>query len=224
MTDIDKYIKYRLYLNAKNRKDSMFNNFDIETENYMGRIFMSKYNHILTSRGSRSILGEKEKKIIKHVFLWCVGSEDFQGDLRKGLYLASKQGFGKDILLSAIVEFFFHFDYQVSEYTYGSFCKFWFNNDDSSFNHPVKINDISEYGKMKRERESIPFLELMDYREQTNNRRGMLVSSNFTPKYIQEVLEKDKEQKRIYERVKECFNVVIIKDAKSKRIENKVEI
>jgi len=217
-------VKSHLYLNANLRIDFPANNFPEEIIKELKWLFWNIYEKEITTRGMEIINTDKEKAILQFIFDWMICRKGFAGDVQKGLYLVSKQGFGKDIILRAIVEFFKIFDLNFSEYTNTGFCQGWFNNHESLFASPIKINDIKEDSRYKRERESIPFLEFLDYREQINLRRGIIVSSNFLPEALQEELEVNKNQKRIFERVKECFNIIHIKGVISKRIENKLTL
>ena len=217
-------IRPHLYLNVKNRIDNPTNDFSEEIIQLLKNEFWSMYQEEVKNRGREVIAGEKELKVFSHIFQWIICDTKFKGDVQKGLYLVSKQGFGKDIILRTVVEFFNKFHYNIREYTNTAFCKEWFDKNETYFKAPIKINDIKEDGRFKRERISIPFLEFLDFREQNNTRRGIIVSSNFLPEALQEELENDKQQKRIYERIKEVFNIIHIKNASSKRIETKIVI
>lgn len=195
-----------------------------EHEIWLKKAYFDLYIQEIKNRNAKPVIGEKEKKLLSHTFNWCISSKEFNGDLHKGLYLASKQGFGKDIILATIVKFFAMFDYSIKEISFPKFNIDWYELGEYHFVCPIKINDVSEAGKMKRERESIPFLEFLDHREQINNRRGILVSSNYTPEALQNILEADRPVKRLLERIKECFNIIVITEAESKRIINKIEI
>lgn len=219
-----KIVKSDLYLNAKDRHEFPANKFPDHIIKELKSIFWSGYKQILTERGSIVKMGSKEINILKYVFDWMICSPNFKGDLHKGLYIASNQGFGKDILLNSIVMFFKKFEITFKQFTFHKFCKQWFGKDQMYFLGAIKINDITGIGKMKRERVAYPFTEFLDYREQINNRRSIIVSTNFTPSALQSSMESELAIKRLEERIKECFNIVIIKNAKSKRIENKKEI
>jgi hypothetical protein len=213
-------IRKGIYLASKYRYTDHDNCFTKEAENELKKLFWKLYKDNVLTRAKEVIVTDKEKAALKFAFDWSICSPDFEGDLDKGLYVASNQGFGKDVLLKTVVDFYAFFEYQFSEYTYPDFCMKWFENDPYKFNAPIRINDIYDNGKIKREKESIPFLELLDYREQHNNRRSIIVSTNYTPEILQELLESEKANKRLYERIKECFNVLLIKDVDSKRIYN----
>lgn len=214
-------VRNDLYLNSILRHEKPVNKFPKYIYRDLKGIFWDCYTKNIESRGAIVKISDKDKNVLNHVFHWAICDPSFEGDLQKGLYLVSRQGYGKDILLRAIVDFFMFFHMRFKEYTHTNFCKEWFNKGEHSFKSPIKINDIKEDGKMKREREAMPFLELMDFREQMNLRRGMIVSSNLLPMALQQELEPNKEQQRTYERIKECFNIVHIKGAGSKRKENK---
>lgn len=216
-----KIVRLHLYLNPENRLDKPANVFPDEILIQLKRIFFEIYKKEVFARGQTLIVGEKETTVLKTVFDWCICSKEFYGDHQKGIYLVSRQGFGKDIILRTIVEFYKYFGLNFREYTNTQFCKEWFELNQYHFTSPLKINDIKEDGQFKRERTSIPFLELLDYREQINLRRGLIVSSNFLPEALQEELENGKIQKRLLERIKECFNIIHIKDAITKRKEFK---
>lgn len=221
---IKNIVKSHLYLNPKLRISSPANKFPEDIIKELKQIFWDKYKDEVKARGRLPVGDDKLISTLKYVFEWMICDPNFKGDVQKGLYLVSRQGFGKDVILRSIVEFFKEFGLNIVEYTNTSFCKEWFDKNESYFKAPIKINDIKEDGRFKRERISIPFLEFMDFREQNNTRRGIIVSSNFLPEALQEELEYDKQQKRIFERIKECFNIVHIKGVNSKRIEVKVEI
>lgn len=186
--------------------------------------FWNIYKAILAERGSSLVIGEKEAEVLGQSFYWCIGSHKFKGDLKKGIWICSRQGFGKDVLLTTIVAFFTFFDKHFQEYTFQAFNKEWFEKGDVFFRSPIKINDVSGDGRIKRERESIPILEFLDFREQINNRRGIIISSNYLPEAIQEELEPDKSNPRLKERIIECCNVIAVKNAESKRVESKITV
>ena len=213
-------VNQNIYLNAKLRYDLPANDFPDKIIKELTRMFFNMWKDNISSRTDSIILGAKEKELLRYCFDWCICSPDFKGDLRKGLYIASKQGFGKDAVLNTIVQFYNYFIFNIREYTYPDFCTKWFESEPYRFNTPLKITDIYDNGKMKREKESIPFLELLDFREQVGNMRGLLVSSNYRPEALQELLEPDKVVKRLHERVKECFNIIVIEGTESKRIES----
>lgn len=217
-------VKPWLYLSTKFRYLEPANEFTKDYIKSLKQIFFSYYKKNVLSRSDQLIMTQKEKDILNTIFEWSICSTNFKGDLQKGLYLAGGQGYGKDILLKTISDFYGYFDYIFTDYTYPGFCTKWFENENYKFREPIRINDITGNGKMKREKESIPFLELLDYREQSNMRRGLLVSSNLSPKLLQDELEIDRREKRLVERIKECFNVIIITNSESKRVENKIII
>ena len=217
-------LRNRLFLGSLNFSVYKCTEWTPEEEKALKIVFWGHYKAILEERGSDMKINEKESKILAQVFYWCIGSAKFAGDLKKGIYLVSRQGFGKDVILSTIVRFFETFRKHFREYRFSEFNMSWYEKGDLFFNCPVKINDVSGNGKVKRERESIPFLEFLDYREQINNRRSILVSSNLLPAALQAELEEGKNIKRLEERIKECFNVFKIMDAESKRVENIIEI
>lgn len=218
----EKYeIKNKLYLNSRTRSNSLINTFTSEQEKWLKYNFLRLYGQIIKQRGKRDVVfNEKEEKVMDSIFLWMIGSPKFNGDLMKGIYLVSGQGFGKDIILSAVVAFFANFQKHIKEFTFDQFNKLWFEKGGHMLSMPIKINDINEKGIMKRERTAIPFLELMDTREQFGNRRGLLVSSNYGPERVQQFIEKDSPNPRVFERAKECFNILKVTETKSKRIEN----
>jgi hypothetical protein len=212
-------VNKNIYLNAKFRYDLPANKFPNNIIKETKNLFFNFWKAEILKRTDKIELGDKEKELLKYCYEWAICSPDFKGDLRKGLYIASKQGFGKDAMVRTIIEFYNYFIFSIRHYTYVDFCSQWFELSSERFNSPIYISDIYPNGKMKREKESIPFLEFLDHRDQLGNTRGLLITSNYTPKALQEELEKDKLVKRLYERVKECFNVVIIEGAESKRIE-----
>ncbi len=221
MTDQDAKISSLLYLNSRNLERNPINKFSDDEIKYMKRVFFNIYKSILADRGVKSLIfGPKEARISNNLFNWCISSPEFEGDLKKGVWLSSAQGFGKDIFLKTIVLFFRMFNKGFIEFSFSEFNKQWYEKSPYYFNRPVKINDIDERGYIKRERYSIPILEFMDHREQINNRRSIIVSSNYTPAYIQKVLEPDSDNQKILERAKECFNLIVVKDAESKRTSN----
>lgn len=227
MTDEDKfkgYIRGWIYLSSKLRYNDPANNFPKDVVLKLGKYFAQIYNNNITIRGCNIVVEKKDKDTLNHIFQWCICSPAFKGDLSKGIYLAANQGYGKDVILKTIVDFYSFFEYKFTDYTFPNFCTKWFESDPYIFNSPIRINDIKGMRKMKREKESIPFLELLDYREQTNNRRSLLVSTNLDPTKLSEELESDEDLPRLEERIKECFNIIIISGATSKRIENKVII
>lgn len=193
---------------------------EIKTE--LKFIFFDIYTSIIRSRGQSPLINEKEKKILLYLFNWTISSPDFDGDLQKGLYLASAQGFGKDIFLSTVNQFLAIFNIYFKRFTQDVFIMNWFEKIPAYFNGSIMINDIDECGRVKRERESIPFLELLNYREQSNNRRGLIVSTNYKPKILQDTLEKGRPVQKLEQRIIECFNIIMIEKAESKRIENKI--
>lgn len=195
-----------------------------EEVKWLKRAYFGFYTETIKSRGGTPVTSDKELKILSHTFNWCICSPEFNGDLQKGLYIASQQGWGKDIILTTIIKFYNFFERHFKELSFHEFNSQWFELGEKYFSGPVKINDINENGKMKRERESIPFLEFLDFREQNNLRRGLIVSTNYTPEALQAVLEADRLVKRLNERIKECFNIILIRDATSKRVINKIEI
>ena len=217
-------ITMKLYLSCKFRQNTKFNSFTDGQVKDMKWLFANMYSDIVAERGSKLAIGYKEKAILAYIFDWMVCSATFEGDVKKGLYLMCAQGFGKDVFLKAIISFFNYFGKSIKDCTFQSFNTEWYEKGQVYFNCPIKINDISEKGRIKRERESIPFLEFLDYREQINNRRGIIVSTNFGPKKLQDALEFESQNPRLYERIKEVFNIVVIEDVESKRIENKVII
>lgn len=220
-----KEISKFLYLNSQNRNQCLFNNFDEKTSLNLWKQFYLTYGKVIEDRGSLIIITDKEHKIMKHLFYWCISSPKFNGDLRKGIYLAAAQGFGKDVLLKTIVEFFMFFNKSVREYSFNEFNMAWYSKQPYFFNGPIKINDLTENAKVHKERLSFPIVEFLDHREITNNRRGLLVSSNFAPKILQDKIEYDSPNPRLNERAKECFNIVLIQGSNfSKRIESKVEL
>lgn len=227
MTEEDKfktYIRSWIYLSPKLRYNDPANNFPKETIKALAKKFADIYNKNVLERTDNIKVTQKERDVLNHCFMWCICSPNFKGDLIKGIYLASNQGFGKDIILKTIVDFYAYFEFIFEEYTFPDFCNRWFENDPYKFKSPIKINDIKGVRKMKREKESIPFLELLDFREQLNNRRSLLVSSNVLPADLQDQLESGEELQRLEERIKECFNVIIVEGVESKRIENKITI
>lgn len=217
-------ITMKLYLNCKYRQNTKFNSFTDEQIKDMKWLFAKMYSDIINERGSKIIVGDKERSVLAYIFDWMICSASFSGDVKKGLYLMCGQGFGKDVFLKAITNFFEYFGKYFKDYTFHNFNIDWYEKGQVFFNMPIKINDISEKGRVKRERESIPFLEFLDYREQINNRRGIIVSSNFGAKKLQDTLEFDSTNPRLLERIKEVFNIVVIEDVESKRIENKITI
>lgn len=219
-----KAISAKLYLNCKNRTENQYNEFSKEELKLMKWLFASIYMSIVNSRGAKFAVSDKEKAVLAHIFDWMVCLPTFEGDLKKGLYLMSSQGFGKDVFLRAIVRFFEYFGKMFKEYTFHDFNHDWFDKGEFFFKMPIKINDINETGRIKRERSSIPFLEFLDYREQVDNRRGIIVSTNFGAKRLQDALEFDSQNPRLYERIKEVFNIIVIGDSESKRVENKITI
>ena len=212
-------IRKTLYLNNRYRLHLPANDYPPGITKKMKTLFFNIWKSHIMKRTSNLILQDKEKAFLDYCYKWSVCDPNFKGDVNKGLYIASKQGFGKDVMLKTISYFFEYFLYTFKRYTYFDFCDEWFNNDSYMFNSPTIITDVYDNGKMKREKESIPFLEFLDYREQTDNRRGIVVSTNYTPDALQELLEPDRQVKRLKERIKECFNIILIKDADSKRIE-----
>jgi hypothetical protein len=212
-------VNQHIYLSNKYRIHLPANSFPDDILKALKKLFFEMWKDNIIKRTSNIIVGEKEKEFLKYCFEWTICSPDFKGDLKKGLFIASKQGFGKDVMLNTIQQFYEFFLYKFKSYSYFDFCKVWFDNDSYMFNSPVIIKDVYDNGKMKREKESIPFLEFLDYREQTSNRRSILASSNFTPEALQELLESDKQEKRLKQRIIECCNIVLIKDAESKRVE-----
>jgi predicted ATPase len=217
-------LRDRVFLSHKKLSSIKWCNYTPEEVSALKRLFWASYSKSVSTRNRDIILEEKDKAVLNHVFNWCIMSKDFNGDLHKGLYVAAGQGFGKDVLLSAVVDFFAQFDKTITEYIYSNFCNEWFTKSNELFRRPIKINDIKESGKMKRERTSLPFLEFLDFREQLNLRRGLLVSSNLTPSELQDLMEYDQPLKRLEERIKECFNVILIKNTKSKRVSNQIII
>jgi hypothetical protein len=222
--DYIKVVRQHIYLNSKFRYATPANEFPEDLIKSMKLYFWELYKANVLKRNSKVETGEQEIELLKHTFEWTICSPDFKGNLSKGLMLISNQGFGKDIILNTIVQFYEYFMYNIKEYTYHEFCDNWFNNSPEMFKMPIKINDISEYGRMKREKESVPFLEFLDYREQNFLMRGVIVSSNYKPEVLQEILEDGKVVKRLHERIKECFNIVLINNKDSKRIENLIKI
>lgn len=214
------YVRGKIYLNCKYRYTSPQDVWQDDILLLAKKFFFKLYKKNVQERNMQLIIGDQEKKTLKYCFEWAACVPTFEGDLNKGLMLVSHQGFGKDVILKTIIQFYKYFMYNIREYTYHDFCDKWFNNSPDMFKSPIKINDITENGRMKREKESIPFLEFLDYREQNYLMRGLLVSSNYTPEALQEVLESDKLVKRLHERIKECFNVLIISNKESKRVEN----
>lgn len=217
-------LKNRVIIASKRLSDIKWCNYSDEELMFLKRLFWASFKSVLSDRGRKPELKEKDVALFDYIFKWCIMSKEFSGDLQKGIYIASGQGFGKDVILTTIVIFFREFEKSIKEYTYTDFCTDWFVKSSVAFRCPMKINDIKETGRMKRERTSIPFLEFLDYREQINLRRGLLVSSNLTPPELQNLMEFDQPIKRLEERIKECFNIILIKDAESKRISNQIII
>lgn len=185
--------------------------------------FMDIYKSVILERGQIPTITEKELRIIRCTFNWAISSPDFEGDLQKGIYLASAQGFGKDVLMTTIIRFLAQFEMSFKRSTYDDFMMSWFEKVPAYFNGLIAINDIDEYGKIKRERESIPFLELLNYREQINNRKGLIVSTNLLPIDLQKQLEKGRIVQKLEQRIIECFNILKIEKAESKRRESRIE-
>lgn len=209
--------KNRLFLASLRYDVSKPISFTSEEELFLKRLFWYLYRGILASRGSVLEISEKETFVLSQIFLWCIGSIKFKGDIKKGLWICSKQGFGKDVILSTIVLFFRCFDKEIKELSFSGFNMEWYEKVDAYFRMPIKINDVHGDGRIKRERESIPILEFLDFREQTNNRRGILISSNYLPLALQAELEAGKNIQRLEQRIIGCCNVIVIKDAVSKR-------
>jgi len=225
MTDEQKNkIASKLYLNCKNRLNNPYNYFEETEIKMMKWLFASIYSNIISDRGSKLVINDKERHILAIIFDWMICSDTFQGDVKKGIYLMSSQGFGKDIILKSVIKFFAYFEKYFKEYTFREFNSEWFEKNENCFLMPIKINDIDGTGKIKRERSSIPFLEFLDFREQINSRRGIIISTNFGAKKLQDTLEFDSQNPRLYERIKEVFNIIIIDKSESKRVENKIVI
>ncbi len=206
---------------GKKKPSITFSNYGIKL---LKKHFFSIYEETIRERGRTPQVTPKEKKILLHLFCWAICSPEFDGDLQKGLYLASGQGFGKDILITTITRFLADFERKFKRFTYDKFMEDWFEKVPAYFNGPIAINDIDDYGKIKKHRESIPFLELLNYREQTNNRRGLIVSTNYKPEVLQKALEKGRTVQKLEQRIIECFNIVMITNAQSKRKKNEIEI
>ena len=99
-------ITMKLYLNCKYRQNTKFNNFSDEQIKDMKWLFAKKYSEIISERGSKIVVGDKERSVLAYIFDWMICSASFSGDVKKGLYLMCGQGFGKDVFLKAITNFF----------------------------------------------------------------------------------------------------------------------
>ena len=223
MTEQDKkYIAFVLKCNwGKKVPERVFYDQGIKE---LKRYFFEIYSSVIKERGADLLVTDKERKVLSHLFNWAICSPDFKGDLQKGLYLASGQGFGKDVLITTIIRFLAEFDFNFRRFTHDDFLMNWFEKVPAFFNGLIAINDIDEYGKLKKHREAIPFLELLNYREQINSRRGLIVSTNYKPDILQKALEHDRPVKKLEQRIIECFNIVMILNADSKRRESKIEL
>jgi hypothetical protein len=224
--ELQELVNNHIYLNAKYRYASPANKWPDDIYLYLKKHFWQIYKTNVFKRLNKKVgvMGQKEIDVLKYCFQWTICDPNFNGDLSKGLMLVSKQGFGKDILLNTIVDFYSEYNFKLRESTYFDFATEWFNSSPSMFKMPLKISDVYPIPKMKREKESMPFLELLDYREQNFLMRGLLVSTNYKPEVLQEIMEKEQVEKRLHERIKACFNVVLITGTESKREDNTVKI
>jgi hypothetical protein len=215
-----------LYLNRTlERVEYPANKFPDHIEDEMKLQFWNIYKEIIKSRRSQLKVTEVESAVLKYCFYWIICHPDFTGDPHKGLWIASRQGFGKDIILSTIVKFLklYSTDFNnlaFKEYTYDRFCQEWFVRVPEYFLSPIMINDIDEHGRIKKDRESTPLIEFLNYRERKNLRRSLLVSTNFELDVLQQSLEFDRPVQKLKERVIECFNIINITKQNSKRVSN----
>lgn len=212
------YLKIRSQLRLKlDNRDKLYSELTENDVLQLKRLFAYIHRSLVLQRSSNYHLSKHDKELLLSVFNWSILSSDFKGDLQKGLWICSSQGVGKDIVLKTIVAFYAEFGRKIREFTFSEFNKKWFNLNPEYFKMPIKINDVNEVGMIKLDRTSYPIVEFLDYREINNNRRGLLVSSNFTPKSLQDKLEKNLDNPRLNERAKECFNVIVLSDTESKR-------
>jgi hypothetical protein len=219
------YLKIRSQLLLKlDNREKIHSNFNKEEAYYLKKLFAFIHKSLVLERSKEYKLSNNDKTLLLSVFNWSILSPDFKGDLQKGLWLCSPQGVGKDLILKTIVAFYAEFGKKIREFTFSEFNKKWFNLNPEYFKMPIKINDVNEMGMIKLDRTSFPIVEFLDYREINNNRRGLLVSSNFTPKILQNKLEKNLNNPRLEERAKECFNVIVLSDSKSKRSNDIIKI
>ena len=116
------------------------------------------YRANLSRRGVRNVkFTPKEQNLMRFLFEWLIMDENFKGDLNKGIYIASGQGFGKDIMADTFYQYLQECGKHCIDMTFSQFNDRWYNGIPQQFNGFLKINDVNEYGFMKRERESIPF-------------------------------------------------------------------
>lgn len=219
------YLKIRSQLRLKlDNRDKLYSELTENDVLQLKRLFAYIHRSLVLQRSSNYHLSKHDKELLLSVFNWSILSSDFKGDLQKGLWICSSQGVGKDIVLKTIVAFYAEFGRKIREFTFSEFNKKWFNLNPEYFKMPIKINDVNEVGMIKLDRTSYPIVEFLDYREINNNRRGLLVSSNFTPKSLQDKLEKNLYNPRLNERAKECFNVIVLSDTESKRSNEIIKI
>ena len=227
MTSKELYtVKSLLYINSKSRYANPCNLFDEHVKEELKSIFWAKYKERVAQRGRVLELSDQITGTLKNVFQWAICDPEWEGDFHKGILLASRQGFGKDVILKSLVDFFRYFDIEFKRFTYDDFGTQWYEKYKLNFLGGIMINDIRGNGKIKRERESIPFLEFLDYRDQINSRRGLIASTNMTIEQIQNENEQHipEDFRRLSERIKECYNVIKIIGAESKRHENEINI
>lgn len=93
-------------LNQKPNKKRLFIN--CRAEEFVRLVFL-KSNRIFWERGqkTRFIRDEHNKEIIKQLYYYAIGSDQFKGDLHKGLWFWSTEfGTGKTTMLQVIREIF----------------------------------------------------------------------------------------------------------------------
>ena len=83
-------IRSKIYLNTKLRGTNLYSDFKPEVIKDLKNLFFNIWKQHILQRTSELIVTEKEKDFLNYCFNWSICSKEFKGDLRKGLFMASK--------------------------------------------------------------------------------------------------------------------------------------
>jgi DNA replication protein DnaC len=196
-------------INAANKEAAKRRAFISISASDFKEIFLLQMDFILSEKGlgNKYVLDKDNSSVINQIYLYLVGSDEFSGNINKGLLLMGSIGTGKTMIINAIISI-------IEELTVKRFTKvhakalfsLMKNKDDGYFDkRPVFIDDIgkeiqevNDYGTKTN-----PVPELFAIRYDYNS--WTFATCNYNEKELTELYGET-----IVDRFKELFNVLIL--------------
>ena len=150
MTQISNLIEQNEILKAEAIKKSPARFFlDISQEDFMN-LFCSKLNYYLSRKHKKDFkfkIDKQNKEIIEQLYFYLYGSEQFKGDLYKGILLIGSLGTGKTTILQSFCEMINDFKIKIISIIHSKKLSSELNADKNIIEYekiPLFIDDIGK--------------------------------------------------------------------------------